>query len=562
MFKTRRYFVVFLFMSLFSFLFARLFYLQIKDRNVYDALATGQHFSASKIEPRRGAIFDNHMDPLAINLNAPSIYCNAREITRTEYTAELLSKVTGIEEDVLIKEFSKDKAFVWIERKVSEEKAEKVKSLGLKGIYVIEESKRNYPNGKLASHIIGFAGTDNKGLEGLELLFDDELKGEAGQRHFIRDAKRRTVFFDEKESIPPKNGSNIILTIDSVIQFIAEEELLAMAKKHKSESASVIVMDPNSGDILALANYPDYDLNEFDKASNFEIRNHAVVDVYEPGSVFKIITASAAINEKVIDLDDNIYCEKGKYRSGGRILHDIHKYGNLAFRDVIAKSSNIGTVKVAQKLGKKKLDDYIRRFGFGEKTGIALPGEAMGISRASAEWSRSDITTIPIGQGIAVTPIQLVSAVSVIANGGYLIKPHVVDKVITWKGEIDKEFKPSVKRKVLNSETCDKMKEVMERVITDGTGKRFAKSKRYKFCGKTGTAQMVNPAGGYFKDKHNATFIGFAPKDNPLVSIVVTAKGPHPKYYGGTVAGPVFKNIGERVLQYLESNVNRQQTTN
>ncbi|MDP8259229.1 MAG: penicillin-binding transpeptidase domain-containing protein [Candidatus Aadella gelida] len=516
-------------------------------------MAEEQHSSAQKIEPRRGSIFDSHMDPLAINLDVPSIYSNPREIKDVEGVTEKLFNILDIDKDLLKDRLSRDKAFVWIKRKIDEKQADEVRDARLKGIYIVEESKRNYPNGKLASHIIGFAGIDNNGLEGLELQLDPYLKGEAGRRSFVRDAKQRTVFLDERGYVPPKNGSNIILTIDSVIQYIVEEELLAMVKKYNPDKASAIVMDPSSGKILAIANYPDYDLKVFNEARKEDIKNISISEMYEPGSVFKIVSASAVINENAVALDDKIYCEKGKYKIAGRVLHDSHGYGTLEFRDVIAKSSNIGTVKAVQKIGKKKFYDYIRRFGFGEKTGIGLPGESAGISRVPSKWARSDMTTIPIGQGIAVTPIQLVSAVSVIANGGYLMTPYVVDRIITWEGDVDKEFRPNVKRKVLKKETCDKMKDVLRRVVTHGSGKR-ARSKNCEICGKTGTAQMVNPEGGYFDRKFNATFIGFAPAEKPAISVVVTASNPHPAYYGGTVAAPAFKNIVERTLQYLDSN--------
>ncbi|MFH1837425.1 MAG: penicillin-binding transpeptidase domain-containing protein [Candidatus Omnitrophota bacterium] len=550
MLKIRRYFVVFLFMSLFFFLFLRLFCLQITDKDKFEGLAGKQHSSVLKIEPKRGAIFDDHMDPLAINLDAPSVYCNAREITDPGRTAKELSEILGIDEEIILDKVTRNKAFVWIKRKVEEKTAQEVMSRQLKGIYIVGESKRNYPSGKIASHIIGVAGTDNTGLEGLELLYNNKLKGEPGEKRLLRDAKRRTVFFNKEGSIPPKNGSNIILTIDSVIQFIAEEELSVMAEKYTPESASVIVIDPETGKILAMANYPDYDLNDSRNALKENMKNCAVTDMYEPGSVFKIITAGAALNENVIGLDDKIYCENGNYKVGGRVLHDYHKYGELTFRDVIVKSSNIGTVKVAQKLGKNKLYDYIKKFGFGERTGIGLPGEVSGINRPSGIWSKSDITTIPMGQGIAVTSIQMVSAINTIANGGYLMRPYIVDKIITWEGDIDTEIRPEVKRKVLNPETCDKMREILKKVITDGTGKR-ARSKKYEFCGKTGTAQMVDPSGGYYDNKYYATFVGFAPADDPVVSIVVVVRDPKKAHFGGTVSAPVFKNIAERVLQYM-----------
>ncbi|RKY42930.1 MAG: penicillin-binding protein [Candidatus Makaraimicrobium thalassicum] len=552
MFRARQYFLFFFLISFLLALLIRLFYLQILSFDRFSAMASEQHNSVLKVEPHRGAIFDRYMEPLALNLDAPSIYCNPGEVKDKERTADMLSSILHTGRPALLEKLGRDKGFVWLERKVDSGTADKIKELRPPGIYFVDETKRRYPNDNMAAHIIGFAGIDNRGLEGLEMLYNEKLGGRPGWRHLVRDAKRRPVLVNEKESIPPQNGYNLVLTIDSVIQYIAEEELENMARKFHASSASVVVMDPVSGKILALANYPDYDLNAFSEAPRKHMKNTAISSVYEPGSVFKIITGSAALEEGVADLDDRLYCENGKYRVEGRILNDYHGYGELSFREIIAKSSNIGTVKVARALGGRKLYEYIRRFGFGEKTGIDLPGEVSGISRPPAAWSRSDITTIPIGQGIAVTSVQLACAVSVIANGGYLMKPYIVDRIMTWKGGVYKKNKPVPKRKVLSERTCEKMKDALRYAVTDGTG-RYAASKLYAMCGKTGTAQMVDPEGGYYPDKYNSTFIGFAPLESPAVSIVVAARDPHPVYFGGSVAGPVFKRIAERTLQYMDS---------
>lgn len=549
-----RQYVVFLFIiALLLSLFTRLFYLQILNFGKYSKIAAEQHNLVFEIQPKRGGIVDRFLDPIAVTLDVPSIYCNPREVSDKEETAEVVSGVLAIDKNIILEKLNKDKAFVWLKRKIDTRTETEIKKLNLTGIYIRKEPKRSYPNGSLASHIIGFAGTDNKGLEGIELLFDEKLRGKSGFGKLVRDAKRCPVFWDERESVPPQNGYNLVLTLDNVIQYIVEEELKAMVLKFNASGASIVVMEPFSGKILAMANYPDYDLNSFSEAPEEILKNTAVSSVYEPGSVFKIVTLSAVLSEGIISLDDEIYCEKGNYKVEGRILHDYHGYGKLSFREVIVKSSNIGVVKAALKLGPKRLYEYIKKFGFGEITGIDLPGEVNGISRIPAIWSRSDITTIPIGQGIAVTPIQLACAISVIANNGYLMKPYLVDKITTWEGDTYKEFNPVVKRKVLTEEVCKKAKGVLKLVVTNGTGTR-AKSGLYEIGGKTGTAQMVKPEGGYYPDKYNATFIGFAPVDVPEVSIVIVARNPHPVYFGGSVAAPTFKNIAERVLQYLENN--------
>jgi len=551
--KNRQY-LVFLFIMVFmAFLFFRLFYLQVVEYEKFSKMASLQHNKVLEIKPRRGVIFDSGMEPLAVNLDVESVYCDPGAVKDKPRSSAILSKILCVDKDILDEKFERQKAFVWIKRKIDAPTAEKIKKQKLPGIAFLTENKREYSNDAMAAHVIGFVGIDNDGLEGIELEFNEKLKGKPGRRHLIRDAKSETVLFNEEESLPAENGYNIVLTIDSVIQYITEEELSKQARKYRANGASAVVMDPSSGRILALANYPSYDLNDFSTAPQEVLKNKAISSIYEPGSVFKIVTASAVINEGLVELDDKFYCEKGNYKVAGRVLHDFHKYGDLTFREVIGKSSNIGTVKAAGKLGEKKLYNYVKRFGFGEKTGISLPGEVKGISRPFSRWSKSDITTIPIGQGIAVTPIQLAAAMSVIANGGYLVKPYIVKKITTWEGGVYREFKPIVRRRVLREETCVKMKECLKYAVTAGTGRR-AESDLYELAGKTGTAQKINPEGGYFPDKYDATFIGLAPVDNPVLSIVITVFDPHPVYFGGVVAAPVFKNMAERILQYMDSN--------
>ncbi len=557
MFRARQYVVVFFSLSFFLALFIRLFYLQVMHHDTFAEMAREQHNQIFTIEPRRGAIYDRYMEPLAINLDRSSVYADPRSIKDKEHAAGVLSDLLDVDKKTILKRLNKNKAFVWVKRKAREEEVSKIKTLDLSGISFMAESERTYPNDNMASHIIGFAGVDNTGLEGLELVWDDRLKGEPGFRHMIRDAKLRPVLDKKEDSLPAQNGYNIVLTIDSVIQYITEREIAKMAMKFNASAASAVVLEPSTGKILALANYPDYNLNEFIEAPKSLMKNRAVSSVFEPGSVFKIVTASAALNEGKKDLEDSIYCENGEYKTGGRILHDYHPYGELSFKEVITRSSNIGTVKIASELGERTLFDYIKRFGFGEKTGVDLPGEISGICRSPAVWSRSDMSTIPIGQGIAVTPIQLACAVSVIANGGYLMRPYIVDRITTWEETVFQRFEPHANRKVLSEETCEKMKEILKEAVANGTGRR-AGSHNYSMCGKTGTGQMVNPEGGYFANKYNATFIGFAPKENPVISIVVTAHDPHPSHFGGSVAAPTFKGIAEDVLQYLESNTREQ----
>jgi cell division protein FtsI (penicillin-binding protein 3) len=557
MVKTRQYLVLFIFiLFLFAFL-VRLFLLQVVNNEKFNKMAEEQHNAVMKLVSSRGAIFDRYLEPLAVSNDILSISANPRQITKKEKVAELIGDILGIDRAAISRKLQKDKAFVWIKRKVPEDKINKIKKLNISGIYFSKESKRLYPNDTMASHLIGFVGMDNIGLEGLELKYDQKLKGESGYRHIIRDARLRPVLYDQRDYHPAKDGHNVVLTIDSVIQFIAEEELAKMAVKHDVESAFV-VMNPYTGEILAMAVYPWYDPNNYNETDKSKRKNSAVCDIFEPGSVFKIVTASAAINEDIVDIEEMISCENGEYKVGGRILHDYHPYGKLSFKDVIIKSSNIGTVKVAIRLGEQKLYEYIQKFGFGSKTGIDLVGEVPGISRPPRIWSRSDITTIPIGQGIAVTAVQMAACVSVIANGGYLVTPYVLDRISSWEGETIEKTYPVIKHRVLEEGTCQVMRDILRGVVTSGTGRRV-NSKTYELCGKTGTAQMVNPNGGYYTDKYYATFIGFAPYKNPKISIAVVAKDPHHGHFGGTVSGPVFKGIAEKVLEYLEASGDRRE---
>ena len=550
MFRSRQYAVSLLLVALFFSLFIRLFSLQIIGFSTFGEMASGQHNMVLKVEPRRGTIYDRYMEPLAINLDVPSVYCDPRGITDKERTADMLSNVLGVDRAALHEKLKKDKSFIWVKRKIDQEAAGRLSRLKLSGVYFQTESKRHYSNDNMASQVLGCVGIDNEGLEGLELLYNGKLEGKPGWRHMIRDAKRKAVLFNERESMPPQNGYNLVLTIDGVVQYIAEEEVAAMVSKFNASSASAVVMDPYNGKVLALVNYPGYNPNSFSTAPKHLMKNDAVCSVFEPGSVFKIVTASAALDAGKVDADDIFDCEMGEWKVAGRTLHDYHPYGKLPFKEVIAKSSNIGTVKAAQEIGPEVIYDYIKRFGFGEKTEIDLPGEVRGLNRPPAYWSRSDITTIPMGQGVAVTAMQMAAAVGVIANGGYLMKPYVVDKVTTPDGRTHKKYQPLMKRRVLKDGTCAKMRDMMALVVSDGTGTP-AKSGLFELCGKTGTAQVASPAGGYYSNRYIASFVGFAPKEDPRIVIVITARDPRPIHFGGSVAGPAFRKIAERTLEYL-----------
>jgi cell division protein FtsI (penicillin-binding protein 3) len=351
--------------------------------------------------------------------------------------------------------------------------------------------------------------------------------------------------------VQPVDGLDLVLTIDEVIQYIAERELDKAFKKYNAKAASIVVMDPHTGRILAIANRPTYDLNRRTGVSKDAMRNRAICDLFEPGSVFKIVTAAAALEEKKVTESDVFFCENGAYRVGGRILHDHRPHGNLTFRQVIEESSNIGTVKIAQLLGPDALYRYIRAFGFGSKLGIDLSGEISGMISAPRSWSKTSITSIPMGQEVGVTALQLASAISVIANGGQLMKPYIVDSVRDNQGRIIKQNKPALLRKVISVDTAMRIKKILTGVVEEGTG-RMGKVAGFSAAGKTGTAQKLEPNGTYSHSKFIASFIGFAPAEDPILAIVVTVDEPHPYYFGGVVAAPVFQKVAGDAIRYIK----------
>jgi cell division protein FtsI (penicillin-binding protein 3) len=532
---------------------ARLLSTQLFRSSYLSSLAKKQQNLFLELEPMRGTIYDTNRKALAINLPAESLYASPRELKEKDKQLIIsqLGPVLSLNEAFLKERLSRNKSFIWLSRKINPEQAEAARKLNLRGLGFIKESKRRYPNSYLASQVLGFAGLDNKGLEGLELAFDKYLKGEAGWALFLRDARQRKLGIWE-EMVLPKDGYDLVLTIDEVVQYIAERELENAFRSHHAKGASIIVMDPHTGAILALANRPTYDSNEPGKAGKEELRNRSVCDLFEPGSVFKIVTLCAALEEKAVNEEDKFFCENGSYQVASHTLHDHRPHGWLTFREVIGQSSNIGTTKVAQMLGPEVICRYVKLFGFGVKSGVDLPGEVSGITREAREWSKISIAAIPIGQEVAVTAMQLAGAISVIANGGQLMKPYIIQSIKDKQGEIIKKFSPQLIRKVISLETAERAKKILVDVVENGTG-TLAKIPGITAAGKTGTAQKLEPNKTYSHNKFVASFIGFAPADDPLVAIVVILDEPHP-YYGGVVAAPVFKNVANDTIRYLMTN--------
>jgi len=551
----RRLLAVFIFFFLFLIVgISRLFFIQLFRSDYLSEIAKKQHNLFVELEPRRGTIYDSRSRPQAVNLVMDSLFVTPRSIPdkEKEKVIRVLSQVLNLDSTALRSKLYRKKSFVWIARKIPALQADAIKKANLKGVGFIKESKRSYPNGYLASHVIGFSGLDNNGLEGLELLFDKYLKGEPGWSLVMRDARQKKLDFADN-MLSPVDGCDLFLSIDEIIQYIAERELDKAYNEFHAKGASIIVMDPYSGAILAMANRPTFDMNDYSKVTKDQMRNRAICDLFEPGSVFKVVTASAALEEKKVKEEDRFFCENGSYRYGNRVLHDHKPHGVLTFREVIELSSNIGTSKVAQLLGPDLLYRYIRLFGFGAKTGIDLPGEIPGMIRGPKSWSKTSILSIPMGQEVGVTALQLASAMSVIANGGQLMKPFVVREVRDKNGKIVQQFPPRLVNQVLSADTAARIRKILTGVVEEGTGK-LAKIPGFSAAGKTGTAQKLEPNGTYSHDKFIASFVGFAPAEEPLITIVVSVDEPRPVYFGGVVAAPVFSNVAVDVLRYLRTN--------
>ena len=551
-----------IFFFLFIFLLTltiRLAYLQIiKSAELQEKVQN--RWKPVKIEPQRGIIYDRRMRKLAVSLSLSSLYAFPKKIENKEEIAERLSPVLKKTPSQILDRLNKEKNFLWLERKMPKDSAEEIKEIGISnGIGLTEEPKRLYPKGTLACHLLGFVGLDDQGLEGIELFYNQYIKGTPGWLLSARDARGRNVLSGEYRLYPPSGGYDIVLTIDESIQYIAERELEKVYKEQEARSATIIVMDPKTGEILALANQPSYDLNRFEDYPSYIRRNRAVTDLFEPGSALKIVTAAAALAEDVVKYKDRFYCEKGSLSvSKNHVVHDIKKYEWLTFPEVIEKSSNIGTIKLGRRLGPLKLYEYLRSFGLGSLTGIDLPGEVRGILRKPRQWSGLSMAALPIGQEVSVTAIQLTTSASAIANGGVLMRPWVVKAIVSKEGRVVKEFEPTPVRRVISQETAYRLTDILKRVIWEGTGTR-AQVPGYEVAGKTGTAQKADPkAGQYSQDKTVASFLGWVPADNPRILILVVVDEPkglsyegRMVHYGGLIAAPVFKEVAQRTLRYL-----------
>jgi cell division protein FtsI (penicillin-binding protein 3) len=545
---------------------ARMVQLGVFKRDFLLEKAKEQQEMIVELNPKRGHIFDRQGRELAISIDVHSIYALPPQITNISSTAHKLAQLLSVDYFQLLKTLKSKRRFVWIKRKVSPWEAEHVRALEMDGIGLLKENKRFYPKKELASHVIGFVGIDNKGLEGLEHYLEAEIKGEPGKMLNYIDARRRGVLPEGIILQKPTGGKGVVLTIDEVIQHTTEVMLQKAVEINAAKSGSAVIMNPNNGEILAMANIPTYDPNRFSHFRAEYRRNRAITDCFEPGSTFKIAMATTALEYGAVNQEELFDCSEGSIMLAKHKVRDYRPFGQLSFRDIIVFSSNVGAIKVGQRMGKKDYCTKLREFGFGEKCGIDLPGESRGILRPYYGWSNSSTGAISIGYEIAVTPLQLISFISAVANGGYLLEPKLIEKIINIDGAVEKEFSKTIRRRIFSQDTAKILKSIMEGVVVRGTGKQAA-IKGYRIAGKTGTAQKLDPSGGYSNSRYTSSFVGFLPVSKPQIAIVVVIDEPKSKYYGGAVAAPVFREIAKLVIrymrispdsdEYLEKNLNR-----
>jgi len=532
--------------------FARLGYLQLYLHGDYLLRAQRQQQRIIEISPKRGAIYDRNMHALAMSIKVDSAFAIPNEIKDKALAAQLLSGVLGLPADLVESRLDSSQNFVWIERKLTPEKSEAITALNLKGVYTQAENKRFYPKADLASHVVGFVDVDEKGLGGIEYALDNQIRGKSEKIVMMADAHQK--WFDGAEARRDR-GANVVLTLDEKIQYIAERELAAAINKTHALAGTVVVMNPNNGELLAVANWPTFDPNAASAGTPAEFRmNRAISALYEPGSTFKLITLAAAFDQGITNPDEVFDCENGATYVAGHKIHDHKRFGLLTVSEILALSSDVGAIKIAERLGAPKFYDYIHAFGFGTPTGVDLPGESRGLLRPLVNWSPISIGAISMGQEVGVTPMQLISAVSAIANGGNLYKPHIVAEVRRGETVLPREalLAASEPRRVIQPETAATLRRLMEGVVLNGTGK-LARLDGWTSAGKTGSAQKIDPnTGRYSPTQLIASFTGFAPINNPAVAILVSLDSPVGLHEGGMVAAPVFKRVAEQVLPYLE----------
>lgn len=526
--------------------------LQIRYAPTLQEYADEQHWREFSPPVWRGPIVDRNGMPLALTVEVDSVFANPSEVRDPEGAATRLAPVLGLDARQLALRLRRDARFVWLKRLVTPAEAQAVRALGLEGVQTTREPRRFYPGRQLAGHLVGFVGYDSRGLDGLEHEYDAVLRSEPRVLRGVRDARGRLVFSEGLGQIEVPQGQRVELAIDRTIQYIAEQELEAALAAFEGRAASAVVMDPHTGEVLALANAPVFDPNRYAEADAEARRNRAITDRYEPGSTLKMFTIAALLDAGLVGPEEQVYCEDGFYLIGDYKIRDAHRNGWLSLTQCLQRSSNVCLAKLAGVLGRQRLYETLRRFGFGERTGIPVPGETSGLLRHYSKWYEVDLAAISFGQGISVSNLQLATAVSALANGGTLMRPIVVRRVIGADGRLVAEYPPTVRRRVVSERTARLLASMLISVTEEGGTGTEAAIAGFDVAGKTGTAQKADlRGGGYAEGKWTASFVGFVPAEDPRLVISVAVDEPLVNHYGGIVAAPVFRRIAERSLRYL-----------
>lgn len=530
----------------------RAFDLQVIQASRLADLAAQEYYQTITLLPSRGAIYDRNLVELAVSVQVESVYARPRLIAHKDPSAAKLAQVLKMNKSEVLQSLNKDAPFVWIKRQVEPDLAAQVAALEMEGVGVLPEGRRYYPHKELAAHLLGFAGLDAQGLEGLEKAYDKLLREPVTRLTRMRDGLGRPIYDEGLEAAEVCSGHELVLTIDKRIQYLTEQALARAVAKHQAKGGMAVVLNPATGEVYAAALLPTFNPNVYGRYEPYQRRNRSVTDTFEPGSAFKVFTLAAALEEGLVSTTTKIDCENGIWPVGGRVIHDVHPYGLLTVSEVLIRSSNIGAAKLGLALGAKRLHAYFSRFGFGTPTGLELPGESPGLLRPPGRWQTIDTASASFGQGISVTAWQLAAGVGAVANKGVLMRPFVVKEIRQADHQLLRRINPRSRGQAVSAQTAHRLVRMMEKVTAEeGTG-TLARVPGYRVAGKTGTAQKLDPATGTYSEKNfYAIFVGFAPVVEPAIVIAVIIDEPRGSIYGGVVAAPVFAEIAGQALPLL-----------
>ncbi|MBR5347261.1 MAG: transpeptidase family protein [Deltaproteobacteria bacterium] len=539
------------FVAFFAAVITRACYLQILEQKRLQNKAQNQHHRAITLIPQRGTIYDSRGEELALSVDVDSVYVNPRQLM-DHSVAKVLASYLSLPIKEVRSKIESGRNFVWLKRQISPRESEKVRALKISGVGFVAENRRYYPNSSVGAQVVGFTGVDPRGLEGLELFYDKEIMGKAGQVVYGVDARGRGMGMGRFVVEGGHKGNNLWLTLDKNLQYILEKELALGVKDARAKAGSAVMVEVATGKILAMANYPTFNPNAFRQFDSSRYRNRVVCDSFEPGSTFKPFVLAAAFEEKLISTGEWIDCERGRYMVSGKIIHDTHPRNKIQVDDILKFSSNIASAKIGRSLGRQRLYHYLGDFGFGRKTGIDLPGEVGGVLRSPSSWYELDLANISFGQGVSVTPLQIAMATAALGNGGLLMRPYIVEKIVDTEGNVLTQHSPEVVRRVVSEDVANLVRTLLQKTSEEGGTATRAAVPGYVVAGKTGTAQKADKTNrGYSAEDRVGSFVGMVPGDAPRIVILVMIDEPGISPYGSVVAAPVFSRIAAQSLPYL-----------